>query len=254
MTEENQTEKHETLGEYLVQQRKEKDLKIEDILEETKIPPKTLKAMEADDYGQLPADAFARGFYMLYAKYLALDPNDILERFDRERTQKPGRGRFTSPTKQVKHVNTMAARPSMVTGSLLGLNLVIIIGAIALICWYFSWNPATYISEKLRSFQEPTSTALQVDNTAQIVSATEDTKESNHFLTLDFLEDTTITISIDNGLPEKEAYSQGSTRSWYATSSISLILPESAAVELFFNGSKLELPQPQGGLITIDLP
>lgn len=254
MTEENNTEQQETLGEYLVQQRKENNLNFEDILEETKIPPKTLKAMEADDYGQLPADAFARGFYMLYAKCLGLDQTEILERYDRQRTERPGKGRFASPTKQVKQVNTMAARPSMVTGSILGLNLIVIIAAIALISWYFSWNPATYISEKLRGFQEPNTTALQVEGNTTIVNTAENVSNSNHFLTLDFLEDTTITISIDEGLPQEEAYSKGSTRSWYATSSISLIIPENTSIELFFNGSKLDLPQPQGGFITIELP
>ncbi len=254
MTEENNTEKQETLGEYLVQQRKKKNLGFEDILGETKIPPKTLKAMEVDDYAQLPADAFARGFYMLYAKSLSLDPVDILDRFDRERTEKPGGGKFASPTKQVKQVNTMAARPSMLSGSIFGLNLVIIIAVIALVSWYFSWNPATYLSEKLRSFQEPATTELQVKGNSQTINSNESVKDSNHFLTLDFLEDTTITLSIDNGLPEKEVYSKGSTRSWYATSSISLILPEAASVEIFFNGSKLELPQAQDGFISVVLP
>ncbi len=258
MTDENRTEILESLGEYLVQQRRQRGLGFEDIQEETKIPPKALKAMEMDDYSQLPADAFARGFYMLYAKHLDLDPTEILQRFDNERAKISGTGKFTTTTTQLRKVDTLAARPSMATSSALGFNLVILIAAVSLVCWYFSWNPATYLSEKLRSFQEPTTTGLQADSKSQIANPTnansEDAVDSKHFLTLDFLEDTTITISVDDSLPEKEVYTKGSTRSWYARASISLILPETASVEVFFDGLKLDLPQPQGGIISLELP
>jgi hypothetical protein len=153
----------------------------------------------------------------------------------------------------------MAARPSMAPGSTLGFSLVVLIAAIALLSWYFSWNPATFISSKMQDFEESTTTEIPGENAVSERSATTEQSEkdlaaTNYFLSVDFLEDTTITISIDDGFPEKGVYTKGSTRSWYADEKISLILPESAKVNLFFNGSQLEPPEPKDGFITLSLP
>ena len=34
-------------------------------------------------------------------------------------------------------------------------------------CWYFSWNPATLLSEKLRSFQKPPESRQVSDSTVK---------------------------------------------------------------------------------------
>lgn len=259
MTEEKQTQKAESLGEYLRRLRLEKKADFEDVQQETRIPPKTLRAIEADDYATLPADAFARGFYSLYAKFLDIDQKEVLDRYDTESTaHRTGRG-YSSPLREGRKVNTMAARPSMATGSFFGFSLVIIVAVVALVCWYFSWNPATFLSEKLRSFQQPVTIEGQTPDAASETStqSSESQKaieESKYFLTVDFLEDTTITISTDNSVPEEGIYTKGSTRSWYANETLSLILPESAKVELYFNGFQIGTPEPQNGLISITLP
>jgi len=257
MTEDTQ-DKTESLGEYLRRCRREKNLSVEDVKQESRIPGKTLQAMEADDYAMLPADAFARGFYVLYAKNLKLDAQDVLRRFDQERLANPDNRKFASPSKQEKAVNTMAARPSMTTGATLAFSLVVIVAAIALFSWYFHWNPATFISSKLQNLQEASTEPQGKEGVSERgvtrEQSTENLAETNYFLTIDFLEDTAITIAVDGSLPEKEAYTEGSTRSWYADESISLILPESAEVVLFFNGTQLGLPEPENGFITLDLP
>ncbi len=146
----------ESLGTYLHTQRTKKKLEIEDIEDDTKIPAKTLRAMESDDYVSLPAEAFARGFYSLYAKSLELDVVHILERYTQERGLPPT-NTYTPPPPPPKHektVNTLAARPAISLTSFMGFSLVIAIIIFAAICYYFSWNPATYISDRLRGFQK----------------------------------------------------------------------------------------------------
>ncbi len=255
MAEDPQTEKTESLGEYLRRCRSEKNLSFEDVQQQTRIPAKTLLAMEEDNYSALPADAFARGFYILYAKCLTLDQQEILKKYARMRGSIPAASKSPVSAKHEKQVDTMAARPSMATGSALGFSLVVIIAAATFFSWYFSWNPATYVSEILQSYQDSASVE---DHAADITPAQEavsnDPAKTNYFLTIDFLEDTAITIAIDNGLPAKEVYSGGSTRSWYADQQISLILPESARAKIFFNGSEIPLPEAQNGIISLNLP
>ncbi len=255
MAEDPQTEKIESLGEYLRRCRSESNLSFEEVQQQTRIPTKTLQAMEEDNYSALPAEAFARGFYILYAKCLMLDQQEILKKYDRMRGSIPSPPQTTTSSKHEKQVDTMAARPSMATGSALGFSLVVIIAATAFFSWYFSWDPAAYVSEIIQNYQDSTTAE---DHASEIALpqgvVPDDPGETNYFLTIDFLEDTAISITIDNGVPAKEVYSGGSTRSWYADQQISLILPESARVEIFFNGSEIPLPEAQNGVISLDLP
>ncbi|HKJ64484.1 MAG TPA: RodZ domain-containing protein [Desulfopila sp.] len=259
MTEDLHTDKKEALGEYLRRQRKEQDLSFEDLQKATKIPARSLRAMEENDPEALPAVAFARGFYLLYAKYLGIDTDEVLKRFESEQTCSPSGGNYATPSKLGQQVDTMAARPSRATASAVGFTLVLIIAAIALFSWYFSWNPATFLSEKIQGLQEQTTTEDNGELTQQDISVPLDQSQESdigatHFLTVDFLEDTPITVAIDDTMPEKEVYTKGSTRSWYADETISVILPTPASVEVFFNGSPVPLPKPRDGVISLRLP
>ncbi len=259
MTEDPHTERKESLGEYLRRQRKERDLSFEDLQKATKIPAKSLRAMEDNDHEALPAAAFTRGFFLLYARHLGIDSDEVLKRYDSEHTLSPTSDRYATPSKLGRQVDTMAARPSMATASTVGFTLVLIIAAIALFSWYFSWNPATYISEKIQGLQEQTATegnntVTQQDISVPLVQSQENDIGATHFLTVDFLEDTPITVAIDDTMPEKEVYTKGSTRSWYADETISVIIPAPARVEVFFNGSQVSLPEPRDGVISLRLP
>ena len=75
------TPDNESLGTLLRRLRLERSLDISDVAEETRIPPATIRAMEADDFDSLPALAFARGFYGIYSDLLNLDQDEIMARF-----------------------------------------------------------------------------------------------------------------------------------------------------------------------------
>jgi len=146
---------YQTLGDLLQQQRLSRGLSLDAIAEETKISLHMLEAMESNAYNKLPAEAFSRGFYTLYAKSLQLDPQDILDRYQQEAVVKPKGHRRLPPTRRAKDVSNMAARPTSTSFFYLGLILFSILLVGGLLCWYFSWNPATFLSEKLRSLQLP---------------------------------------------------------------------------------------------------
>lgn len=160
----------ESLGGYLRRTREEQGVSFEEIVEATKISPNNLRALEEDDYGNLPADAFVRGFYGIYAKFLSLDPEEIRDRYSQQRKGLSKRNSQQSPTPTQLAIETssMAERPSVTSHSLVGLSLLVIFIVGAAISWYLSWNPATYISQKLRGVPEsaPVSTK-QVEPAAQ---------------------------------------------------------------------------------------
>ena len=62
----------EPLGEYLKQARKKKGLSLEQIASQTRFQERHLQALESEDFANLPAKVFAKGFVRSYAKALGL--------------------------------------------------------------------------------------------------------------------------------------------------------------------------------------
>ncbi len=151
------TPENESLGMLLRKLRLERSLDISDVAAETKIPPATIRAMEADDYSSLPALAFARGFYAIYSELLSLDQEEIVERFlsDYQQADFKGKTDDASTSLQGKQIGSMAERPTHFLRTAIGITVLAIILIGAGICWYAGYNPANHISQWLRSFQEP---------------------------------------------------------------------------------------------------
>ncbi len=63
-----------SLGEYIRETRIRLGFDLLTVAEETRISSKSIQAIEENDFAALPAEAFTRGFYVLYAKMLSLDP------------------------------------------------------------------------------------------------------------------------------------------------------------------------------------
>lgn len=146
----------ESLGMLLRKLRLERSLDISDIADETKIPPATIRAMEADDYTALPALAFARGFYAIYSEMLNLDKDEILKRFleDYKNADDTRKSDGLSSSLKGKQIGSMAERPSHFLRTAIGISLLAIILIGAGICWYAGYNPANEVSKWLRNFQE----------------------------------------------------------------------------------------------------
>lgn len=151
----------ETLGAFLRRTREEQGLTLDQAVDSTKISPNCLKALEEDDYANLPADAFVRGFYGIYARYLALDPDEIRNRYNQQKKHQPRKDEMGSPTpgELAMQISSMAEPPSVTSQSVIGLLLLALLLAGIAACWYYSFNPATYISQTLRGGSEPAPTA-----------------------------------------------------------------------------------------------
>ena len=78
----------QTAGEQLAQMRKERNLSVADVAAKLRIAPRQIEALEADDFDRLPGHTIARGFVRNYARYLQLDPETVLESFEKQTTNK----------------------------------------------------------------------------------------------------------------------------------------------------------------------
>lgn len=273
----------QTLGEFLRQVRLEKGIEIDEVVTETKISLINVRAIEEDDFDTLPSAAFSRGLYTIYAKTLQLDVDIILRRFSIENEGLRGKNNAPlTPSRLVKEVGSMAERPPTPPASLIGLGFLTTVLIIALGCWYYSINPATYLSEKLRSFQEnPTiqseatpafeleesssaeaMTAPESDNalqgtTNEVVTTTEALdQDSSPRYTIDakFSEQTTLKVTIDEKLPQQITANAGRKMSWTANQAMEIVLPAPTTAIFILNGTEVVLPKADDGKITISLP
>jgi len=71
----------ETLGKYLKTQRESKKISLRELAINTRVREYILRAIEEDRHDHLPPATYVKGFLLAYAKYLKLDPNDVLLRY-----------------------------------------------------------------------------------------------------------------------------------------------------------------------------
>ncbi len=266
----------ETLGQFLHRHRTEKGFELAEVAEETKIPQATLQAMEDGDYKMLPADAFARGFYSLYARLLEVDVAHVLEQYAKERgdSLKNLKKTFQTPSKLGESVSPMAERPAISPLSIMGCFLVILVLIITGICWYFSWNPAKFLSQQLRSFgnkpvieQPKQNTAagappitvtkpLPPPTTKETAPGTlQNTAENGKYaLVAEFPEATKVTVTVDEDFPEELTFSAGEKYEWHPKKSMTLTLAAGTKTHLILNGTVIPMPAPVDGFITVSIP
>jgi cytoskeleton protein RodZ len=72
----------QTLGEFLRQEREKRGVTIEQVASATRISVRLLHSLEADQYADLPAKPFVRGFVTSYCRFISLNPQETLTRFD----------------------------------------------------------------------------------------------------------------------------------------------------------------------------
>jgi cytoskeletal protein RodZ len=73
------------VGDILRKERITRRIALETIAKDLKLNVKYIKSLEANDYSDLPADPYIRVYFRSIAKYLLLDPEEILKRFYEER-------------------------------------------------------------------------------------------------------------------------------------------------------------------------
>lgn len=71
-----------SFGAMLQQARKTQQVSLEDAAAELFILKRHLQALESENFSELPQAAFARGFAINYAKFLGLDPVQVVSSFD----------------------------------------------------------------------------------------------------------------------------------------------------------------------------
>ena len=101
-----------SVGAYLSQERKRKNISLVDVSKVTRIAVQYLDALERDEFQTLPASIFVRGFLRTYAVHIGLDPKEVLRIYEAQMSSLPelevegaASGKKTEPL--VKYISTL---------------------------------------------------------------------------------------------------------------------------------------------------
>ena len=73
----------ESPGKYLKAERESQNLSLKEVSESTKIREPLLKAIEEDQYDLISSPVYVKGFLDGYARFLGLDPNNIILQYQK---------------------------------------------------------------------------------------------------------------------------------------------------------------------------
>ncbi len=151
MSDEDTLEEKQSLGSFLRTHREEKGASLSEVSEATKISLPILQAMEEGAHDKMPAEAFCRGFYSLYASFLGLDPQEILGRYEAEKDpeQRAPKKPAKPPVKKSQSLTNYAEPASISSATSKGILTIICVALLAGLCWYFNWNPINYINSTI---------------------------------------------------------------------------------------------------------
>ena len=229
-------EENESIGRYLKREREIRNISLREVSKNTKVKEYLLKAIEEDQYGSLPSLTYVKGFLLSYAKYIGLDPNDVLLRYE---TSLRGK-QVTSP------------EPPPEKKTLWNLKYLWIIGGVIVVSLFVSYffflhpskPPIESISVKPKA-KEP------LRSPPKIVDRTSTPKEQPFSLQLKAVGKTWIRIQI-NGQPEHEmTLNPGETTSYQGLKRIHLMVGNAGGLDIIFQGKPLERFGKSGDVVNL---
>jgi cytoskeletal protein RodZ len=90
----------DSLGEELRRERELRGISLKEIADATKIGKRYLEAIEKNDFKTLPAAVFTRGFVREYARYLGLNAEDLVSRYNQIASEAEALAESNEPTPQ----------------------------------------------------------------------------------------------------------------------------------------------------------
>jgi cytoskeletal protein RodZ len=73
----------ESLGSFLRNEREMQQMSVAELAQITRIPVRILNQIESDQFDELPAEVFVRGFLRAYARAIGIDDDEVLAWYQR---------------------------------------------------------------------------------------------------------------------------------------------------------------------------
>ena len=235
-----------SFGEELRREREIRGISLKEIADSTKISKRFLEAIERNDHLALPAPAFARGFVREYARYVGLNAEEMVNRYNfavaaDDRIEKPPEIEKYPQTP----VRDIAPRPPRKTGipsPFARINrsffaMLFIVAALAAVAWW-AVQQRQLEPEAEVPVVPVTTSAVAPPLLPDPVPATDD---SSLRLTVEMLANSWITLEADGKTVVNSELEAGDRRSFEAAEVFRFrTIGNAAGVKLTLNGMPVE--------------
>jgi cytoskeleton protein RodZ len=227
-------------GDWLRRQREMREISLRDIADRTKISLRYLQAMEDDRFDLLPAPIFAKGFLREYARYVGLNPDEVVNHY--LSVQQQGAAQEEGTKEGIRKDSTLAgqrpARPKPVRnwtyGLFLLLAVLVLVGLVAALAWYAERrrdDPAADVTPPpiaAPPAPETVGAAAPLDTPERPKAPLE--------VTLDLTSACWVEVSADGKRIVAQEYAQGESESFRAQQSVQITLGDVGAADIQVNG------------------
>jgi cytoskeletal protein RodZ len=215
----------DSFGHWLKRQREVRDLSLREISDVTKINLRYLEALEQNHFSALPAPVFARGFLREYARYVGLDPDEVVNYYTAaQQDQEPESP--SGPRPRRLHSSTQWIYGLVLTAAVVGL-----FGVVAAISFWAERRPERTEAPPIAApvFAPAPAAPAQAESEAPLE------------VTLDFTENCWVEAVLDGSERISELRVQGESLRLTAQESVSLTLGNAAGVRIEVNGQPFEI-------------
>lgn len=183
----------ESFGTWLRQQREMREIHLNEISDRTKISLRYLRAMEQDNFELLPGLIFVKGFLREYAKYVGLNPDEVVNF-------------YLSTQTEPEDMAEMAEEPPAPSrpwgrGLLLAVIGILLLALVSYFLFSYLGREREGSADSAPPFGAPVDTVSVRQEVAAVTdSPAEEEDESKPLaVTLDFSEDCWVEVVVDGG-------------------------------------------------------
>ena len=238
-------------GRYLKSMRTQMGISIDTVAREIRISISQLALIENEVHTELSDTVYVKEILRAYARFIGVDADDIIDRYtisrsEFEKNESSGLN-FFKFKKKIQFNKKVLLRLSLTTGIL----IIIIVFSIYMI-YGFQSNPLQNAEadhpKKTEHYSYGTGNKLTVDD-----SLPANPKEKL-FLKIDAVEDTTLTIIVDDADPLEYLLHPMDHMELEASEKINLVLSNAAGVKILLNENQVDIPGASGEVVYIELP
>ena len=223
----------ESIGVKLEMERELKGLSVADVSKDTKISSKYIIAMENETFDEIPGEAYVRAFLRSYSKYLGIDPEEIIQKYEYNR--------LIRSNEQLPET-LEEKKKSKVAPISIG---VIIVAVLVFLVWFlldfYPLEEKTKNTKPLLSSAESTSEQKDIssDKSFRKPDGKIDFKDSFVYLVANAREKVWIKVSVD-GKPVEPAsgviLEKGDVKTWRAREKFEVDTGNAGGLEIEFDG------------------
>ncbi|MBF0345572.1 MAG: helix-turn-helix domain-containing protein [Nitrospirae bacterium] len=261
------------IGIYLKKAREQANISLEDIAVRTRIRFEYLRALEEEGFDRLPAEIYTKGYIQAYLKAISQDPREGLRIYNEQ---------LHGAIIKVSSVHDTEKKGFLPIKHLLYAVILLFIVAGAFFLIYQRQNVKSFhvkptfskpaiLSQNNNSYalnnikpvspyeggqrvitEDVTRTALKTTIVKEAESSVVAPQKDKHNLSLEVLEATWISITIDDKDKQAMMLKPGDTPQWSGNDNFSLRLGNAGGVRVSFDGKDQGIPGKRGSVLTVN--